>query len=40
MTTDAAGNAHGKAPFYPQDVEGLPRTTYHAAVWESGSHDG
>jgi hypothetical protein len=29
MTTSAAGNAHGKATFYPQDVEGLPRTTYY-----------
>ena len=29
MTTNAAGNAHGKATFYPQDVEGLPRTTYY-----------
>ena len=29
MTTNAAGNAHGKATFYPQDVEGLPRTTFY-----------
>jgi hypothetical protein len=29
MTTNAAGNAHRKATFYPQDVEGLPRTTYY-----------
>jgi hypothetical protein len=29
MTTNAAGNAHGKATFYPQDVQGLPRTTYY-----------
>jgi hypothetical protein len=29
MTTNAAGTAHGKATFYPQDVEGLPRTTYY-----------
>lgn len=29
MTTNAAGNAHGKATFYPQDVEGLPRVTYY-----------
>ena len=29
MTTNAAGNAHGKATFFPQDVEGLPRTTYY-----------
>jgi hypothetical protein len=29
MTTNTAGNAHGKATFYPQDVEGLPRTTYY-----------
>lgn len=29
MTTNAAGNAHGKATFYPQDVEGLPRMTYY-----------
>jgi hypothetical protein len=28
MTTNAAGNTHGEATFYPQDVEGLPRTTY------------
>jgi hypothetical protein len=29
MTTNAAGNAHGKATFYPRDVEGLARTTYY-----------
>jgi hypothetical protein len=29
MTTNAAGNAHGKATFYPQDVQGLARTTYY-----------
>jgi hypothetical protein len=29
MTTNAAGNAQGKATFYPQDVQGLARTTYY-----------
>ena len=29
MTTNAAGNAHGKATFSPQDVQGLARTTYY-----------
>ena len=33
MTTNAAGSAHGTATFYPQDVEGLPRTTYYI-VWQ------
>ena len=33
MTTNAAGNAHGKATFYPQDVQGLARTTYYV-VWQ------
>jgi hypothetical protein len=33
MTTNAAGSAHGKATFYPQDVEALPRTTYYL-VWQ------
>jgi hypothetical protein len=33
MTTNAAGNAHGKATFSPQDVQGLPRTTYYL-VWQ------
>jgi hypothetical protein len=33
MTTNAAGNAYGKETFYPQDVEGLPRTTYYI-VWQ------
>jgi hypothetical protein len=33
LTTNAAGNAHGKATFYPQDVQGLPRMTYYL-VWQ------
>ena len=33
MTTNAAGNAHGKATFSPQDVQGLARTTYYL-VWQ------
>jgi hypothetical protein len=33
LTTNAAGNAHGKATFSPQDVQGLPRTTYYL-VWQ------
>ena len=33
MTTNAAGNAQGTATFYPQDVEGLPRTTYYI-TWQ------
>jgi hypothetical protein len=29
MMTNAADNAHGKTTFYPQDVQGLPRTIYY-----------
>jgi hypothetical protein len=39
MTTNAAGNAHGKATFTPQDVEGLPRVTYYID-WEISLQDG
>ena len=39
MTTNAAGNAHGKATFYPQDVEGLARTTYYID-WQVSVQDG
>ena len=39
LTTNAAGNAHGKATFYPQDVEGLPRTTYYID-WQISVHGG
>ena len=39
MTTNAAGNTHGKATFYPQDVEGLPRTTYYID-WQIGVQGG
>jgi len=39
MTTNAAGNAQGKATFYPQDVEGLPRTTYYL-TWQISMQGG
>src|SRR5829696_8293886 len=39
MTTNAAGNTQGKATFYPQDVAGLPRTTYYID-WQIGVQGG